>query len=185
MTASAEPRHEMPCPACAELILATAKKCRHCGSWVSEGTDASGAGNASSVAQSSRMVSSTFVATPMTFSSAVSSCFAKYGNSDGRASRSEYWYFVLFNILANFTVGFLSVLLFGAASSAQAAMYWIGVLVFFIPSMTAMVRRFHDTNRSGWNYWWCLTIIGVIPVIIWLCETGTAGDNKYGPPPNA
>ena len=45
------------------------------------------------------------------------------------------------------------------------------------------VRRLHDTDRSGWWYLIVLTIIGIIPLIIWFCTRGTIGENRFGPDP--
>ena len=73
-------------------------------------------------------------------------------------------------------------MLFGLGTSGQVALYWLVVLVLAIPGFSVLVRRLHDTGRSGW--WWMLslTIIGAIPVIIWLCDEGDVRPNAYGPP---
>jgi len=57
------------------------------------------------------------------------------------------------------------------------------MLALFIPSTAVMVRRLHDTGRSGWWYWIILTIIGIIPLIIWLASEGDKGENGFGPAP--
>ena len=57
----------------------------------------------------------------------------------------------------------------------------IGTLILFLPGTSVMVRRFHDINKSGWNYFWCLTVIGIIPIIYWLYfKEGDNGENFYG-----
>ena len=100
----------------------------------------------------------------MSFSEAIQSGFSNYTNLQGRASRSEMLWWLLFSTIINL-IPFV-------------------ILVTFIPSICVMVRRFHDTNRSGWNYWWCLTIVGLIPVIYWLYfKAGDEGDNFYGTNP--
>ena len=66
------------------------------------------------------------------FGEAISICFKKYADFTGRARRSEYWWFMLFCVL-------LSLVTCG-----------IGSLAVLIPSYAVMVRRLHDTNRSGW-----------------------------------
>lgn len=175
-------RIEIPCPQCAELILREAKKCKHCGAWVGETAPppATAAFAAATSARPAQPRAEQPIG-PMSFGQAVSACFAKYGDFTGRARRAEYWYWVLFTFLANFAVSFLAGLLFGVGSSEQIGLYWLALLSLALPGFTALVRRLHDTNRSGWWYWIILTIIGAIPLLIWLCEEGTPGDNKYGP----
>jgi uncharacterized membrane protein YhaH (DUF805 family) len=100
-------------------------------------------------------------APPLGFGAAISSCFSKFATGRGRASPSEYWFFYLFCIILSvFTMG-------------------LGGLLTAIPTFAVMVRRLHDTNRSGWNWLWCLTIIGIIPMLIWLIQAGTPEPNKY------
>ena len=108
----------------------------------------------------------------MNFSDSIAACFGKYAQFDGRASRSEYWWFFLFNLL-------VSVFL----RPTSAGLYLIFALVVFIPSFSVLVRRLHDVNRSGWNYWWVLTIVGAIPLVIWLATPGDGDENRYGPAP--
>jgi len=95
----------------------------------------------------------------MRFSEAVKTCFRKYVTFSGRASRPEYWWFVLFLFLGSIVAGFLDGLLFGAGSvevtdttfSAEtdgplAALF---SLATFLPALAAAWRRMHDTGRSG------------------------------------
>jgi uncharacterized membrane protein YhaH (DUF805 family) len=61
----------------------------------------------------------------------------------------------------------------------------IVALALLIPSWAVLVRRLHDTNRSGW--WWLLVfipIIGWIILIVFLASEGTPGPNRYGPSPS-
>ena len=105
----------------------------------------------------------------------------------GRASRKEYWCFYLFCLVLQTccaTVDFK--LISPALEYTVFPITLVSVLVLFFPSLAVMVRRFHDTNRSGW-YW----LIGLIPLvgfilqIIALAQAGTKGDNDYGPAPSA
>lgn len=52
-----------------------------------------------------------------------------------------------------------------------------------IPSIAVYIRRLHDVNRSGWWVFIALTIVGIIPLIIWVCSKGTDGPNDYGDDP--
>ncbi len=117
----------------------------------------------------------------MTFLQAVQSAFKNYINFQGRAARSEYWWFVLFNIACQLIPYFLM-----AGESAKGhpgvftGLYWLISLAFLLPGLGLAVRRLHDTDRSGW---WIL--VGLIPVaglilIYWLAIKGTPGTNKFG-----
>lgn len=176
-------RVEVPCPQCAESILREAKKCKHCGAWVSEGTSKPPVATAPPAPASTRptLPRAADPIGPMGLDQAVRSCFSKYATFDGRARRAEYWYWQLGSWIALFGMTFISIVLFGAGSSTQVAFYWGSVLVMLVPSSAVLVRRLHDTNHSGWWVWVSLTIIGAIPLLIWLCEEGTQGDNDYGP----
>ena len=101
---------------------------------------------------------------------AVRACFSKYATFSGRASRSEYWYFYLFFVIAYFAAGIV-----GAIVHAPS----IALLVFaglFIPLLAAEVRRMHDTNHAGWFL--------LIPIygFILACTGGDKESNKYGEP---
>lgn len=117
---------------------------------------------------------------------AVTKCFHDFVTFSGRASRSEYWYFVLFSFLVGMICGFLDAMLFGQpdpqATSLQPIAS-IAQLVLFLPSLSVGIRRLHDTNRSGWWILIAFTIIGLIPLIYWYCIKGTQGDNRFGPDP--
>ncbi|HHB81462.1 MAG TPA: DUF805 domain-containing protein, partial [Aliiroseovarius sp.] len=58
------------------------------------------------------------------------------------------------------------------------------MLATFLPNISVMVRRLHDTDRSGWWYWIVLVpLIGFILLIVWFASKGTTGDNRFGPDP--
>jgi len=95
----------------------------------------------------------------------------KFADFKGRARRSEYWYFVLFNAIFSFGLMFIDR---GIGLSFLNTIYSLAVLV---PSIAVAVRRMHDVNKSGWYL--------LIPIynLILACTNGTPGDNKYGPDP--
>lgn len=59
--------------------------------------------------------------------------------------------------------------------------YLVSLLVHLLPSIAVSVRRLHDTNRSGWLYLLILTVMGLIPLLIFACTRSTPGRNHYGP----
>ena len=100
----------------------------------------------------------------MTFTNAVRTCLRKYTIFNGVASRSEYWWFFLFNFLIDLAFGLIG----------QVTIRGIVTLVLFLPSLAVGVRRMHDAGRSGW---WILTTI-ILPWGIYLLCTPTKTDNN-------
>lgn len=120
----------------------------------------------------------------MDFSTSIRTCFQKFVTFSGRAQRSEFWWFALFNLLGSFVLGLVDAILFGWASDDPQFLNGIFSLVMFLPSISVAVRRLHDTDRSGW-WWWIILIplIGWIILIVWYATKGTDGPNRFGPDP--
>lgn len=120
---------------------------------------------------------------PMGFFEAIASCFNKYVQFSGRASRSEYWYFQLFTSLCFFLVFLVAGVSMGAGSESAAggAIILVLSLAFMLPSLSVLVRRLHDTDRSGWWYWISLVpLVGPIVLLVFLCLAPTPGPNRFG-----
>ena len=98
----------------------------------------------------------------MTFGESISSCFSKYAAFDGRASRSEYWWFFLFTLLASMASGIVSETLSGLFS-----------LAVLLPSLAVGARRLHDIDKSAWFLLlWFIPLIGWIVLIVWATQEG-------------
>ncbi|HET7589968.1 MAG TPA: DUF805 domain-containing protein [Solirubrobacterales bacterium] len=114
----------------------------------------------------------------MTFGEAISDGFSKYATFSGRSSRSAYWWWTLFYVLI--IIG-ASILDSAARTPAFAGLAW---LAFIVPNLAVLVRRLHDTDRSGW---WVLIgfipLIGAIVLIVFACAD-TGAPNKYGDGPD-
>lgn len=110
---------------------------------------------------------------------AYSKTFKNYANFNGRTSRREYWYYILANMLIAVAIWIID-----GNFLTGGIIYGLYCLVWMVPATAACIRRLHDTGHSGWFCLLPITIIGVIPVLIWLCQPGTPGVNKYGPDPN-
>ncbi|MCL2888767.1 MAG: DUF805 domain-containing protein [Elusimicrobia bacterium] len=102
----------------------------------------------------------------------VKDAFRKYFVIDGRATRPQYWYYVLALFLIGIAAGIVAAV-FGKIAAILGALVWI---VFFlwelaviIPSITVAVRRLHDAGFSGWWLLLSLTGIGGIVVLVMLC----------------
>lgn len=96
-----------------------------------------------------------------------------YATFTGRARRSEYWYFFLFNILISIILTVVGVI---QESTMISNIYSLAVL---LPSIAVGVRRMHDVGKSGWYL-----LIPVYNFILALTE-GTQGENEYGEDPKA
>jgi len=104
----------------------------------------------------------------MSFIDAIKVCFSKYADFSGCASRPEFWWWILFTLIASIALQSVSTNLSGAFSIATC-----------LPSLAVTARRLHDTDRSGWlQLLWFIPIIGWILLIIWCVEAGKP--NRYG-----
>ena len=124
----------------------------------------------------------------MNMTESVKTVFSKYATFSGRAQRSEYWWFVLFNII----VSLLLALLFGNGHGMGGGMGMGGgnlanslwSLATLLPSLAVGARRLHDIDRAGW--WLLLAFIpllGLIILLYFFATKGTLGPNRFGPDP--
>jgi len=114
----------------------------------------------------------------------------KYADFSGRARRKEYWMFVLFNVIISVILNILERVTLSSQDPSAAfsnPFYLLGLvysLAVLLPSLGVMVRRLHDTNRNGWTILLALIpIVGAIILLVYECQDGTPGENKYGPNP--
>lgn len=116
----------------------------------------------------------------------------QYADFGGRARRTEFWMFVLVNLIISIVLGIIDTAI-GTAhvySASGMATYSPGILgsiyglAVLIPSIAVTVRRLHDTDRSGW--WFLIQlipIVGSIILLVFVCLDGTRGPNRFGPDP--
>jgi uncharacterized membrane protein YhaH (DUF805 family) len=117
----------------------------------------------------------------MSFVDAIKSGFSKYVTFSGRAYRSEYWYWVLFVVIASLVALTLDSAILGYSPSGASPITGIFDLVTFLPSLALAARRLHDMDRTAWWLLIAFTGIGSILLIIWFCFRGTQGPNRFGP----
>jgi uncharacterized membrane protein YhaH (DUF805 family) len=109
----------------------------------------------------------------MDIKTAVVTCLTKYVEFEGRASRSEFWWFVLFQIIVVFILSFIFPLLGTIVS-----------LALLLPAIAATVRRLHDIGRSGWwIFIGLIPVIGLLIAIYWAIKAGQPETNNWGAPP--
>jgi len=104
----------------------------------------------------------------------------KYFVFSGRARRKEYWYFVLFNIIAFVVLINIDQAINIPEVSIVFQVFSIGI---FIPGLAVAIRRLHDVGRSGWFLFIIFVPFGTIWLVVSLAKPGVNGPNKYGPDP--
>jgi uncharacterized membrane protein YhaH (DUF805 family) len=127
-------------------------------------------------------------------------CLRNYANFEGRASRAELWYFLLywcviyfFIIIIDGQIGYsflnLEDLPYNEYLPIGKFYSNVGILVFFyrpltlVPSFAVIVRRLHDLNMSGkWAYSFIIPPLGII-LLLFLTKSGDKNKNQYGNAP--
>ena len=121
----------------------------------------------------------------MGFGDAVRTCWKKYGDFDGRAVRSEFWWWVLFMVLVQFAAAIvLTIVLIifqnlGFLQWLSVLIFLVIVLAFILPSIAVSVRRLHDRDLSGWFYLLGFVPFGGLVLFIFYVLPGTPGPNRY------
>ena len=104
----------------------------------------------------------------MNFGQAISTCLSRYATFSGRASRPEFWWFFLFQILASV-----------AASMIGDTIAALASLALLLPALAVGTRRLHDIGKSGWWQLLMLTGIGLFVLIYWWVQPTTEGSNAH------
>jgi uncharacterized membrane protein YhaH (DUF805 family) len=121
----------------------------------------------------------------------------KYVVFSGRATRSEYWYFVLFNTIISMVLMGIDIAMgTGSAESTMSGdagvsmnmsagiLTGIYTLAVLLPSLAVLIRRLHDTDHSGWWVFISLIpLVGAIILLVFLVKDSTPGENQYGSNP--
>jgi len=105
-----------------------------------------------------------------------------YATFSGRARRSEYWYFVLFNMIFAIVAVILDNVLGTAIEGVgYGPIYGLYVLAVFLPGLAVSVRRLHDVGKSGWFFFIVLIpLIGAIWLLVLMAKDSNVGENEYG-----
>jgi len=103
--------------------------------------------------------------------------FKKFAQFSGRATREQFWMYILFYIILSIVLSVIDAVL------GTLVLALIFSLVMLIPSISIATRRLHDTGRTGW---WQLIgfipLIGLIVLIVFYVQDSKE-DNNYGPNP--
>jgi uncharacterized membrane protein YhaH (DUF805 family) len=143
----------------------------------------------------------------MSFQDAVRTCLQqKYADFNGRARRSELWYFVLFTIIAGFVATVIDAILHTPKIGTNGLVAWVVTLALLVPMLAVGARRLHDTGRPTWLVaGYLLTLVGsalsaasstlgglvsfvggiwtIVLIIFWIQDSKP--DNEYGPNPKS
>ena len=105
------------------------------------------------------------------------SALRKYAIFKGRATRREYWSFVLFS----FIVGLLLFIISSIVGDTNSVILRVYYLLIFIPTLAVLTRRMHDINESGWVLaLLIIPVVGQIWIFIYSLLKGKSDENKYG-----
>jgi uncharacterized membrane protein YhaH (DUF805 family) len=128
----------------------------------------------------------------MGFGEAVKSFWSNYSQFKGRSRRSEYWFIQLFLVLTNLAAAAIDFALMDGdvdrfiANGGGGIVGLIWILATIVPALAVLVRRLHDTGKSGW---WALIgfvpFVGAIVLFVFTVLDSDAGANKYGESPKA
>ena len=126
----------------------------------------------------------------MGFGEAIKSFWSNYSTFKGRSRRSEYWWIQLFLVLTNLAVAAIDLALMDGdvdrfiANGGGGIVGLVWILVTIVPALAVLIRRLHDTGKSGW---WVLIgfvpFVGTIVLFVFSVLDSDAGDNKYGASP--
>jgi uncharacterized membrane protein YhaH (DUF805 family) len=119
----------------------------------------------------------------MNFFEAIGSGLRNYANFSGRATRPEYWYWIVPVVIINVVLGVVDQTL--SPGTQMGTLSWVTMVVFLasiLPTLGVSIRRLHDIDRSGWWFLLWFTLVGGVVVIYWACQQGTAGSNSFGEP---
>jgi uncharacterized membrane protein YhaH (DUF805 family) len=138
------------------------------------------------------------------FGEAVKRAFAGWTDYSSRSTVAEYWWFVLFGVIIAIPAYIIMFVAIGSSFTTTTAadgttvvtsnglsalglvlVFLIGVLyvVIFFVNLPLLVRRLHDTDRSGWWYFISLIPFGGIVLLVFTVSPGTPGPNRWGPVP--
>lgn len=105
----------------------------------------------------------------MSFGTAIKTCFSKYADFSGRASRAEFWWWALFGVVAYLVALFV-----------DPVVFLVLILGMFLPTLAVSIRRLHDSDRSGWWYLLSFVPFGGLILFIFYLQSSSTGVNSYG-----
>lgn len=118
----------------------------------------------------------------MGFQEAVRKVLNNYVNFQGRASRAEYWWWILFTFIIGLIFGVLGL----TGLKIFSILSGLVNLALLLPSLGVLWRRLHDMGRAGgWAFISLIPIVGAIILIYWLVQPSEQFTNRFGEVPAA
>jgi len=128
----------------------------------------------------------------MNFTAAIRSFWSRFADFKGRSRRSEYWYVQVFLVVTNLAVAGIDLALMDGdvdrfiANGGGGIVGLIWIIATIVPALAVLIRRLHDTGKSGW---WALVgfipFVGAIVLLVFTVTDSSPGENKYGTSPKA
>lgn len=128
----------------------------------------------------------------MNFTAAIRSFWSRFADFKGRSRRSEYWYVQLFLVVTNLAVAGIDLALMDGdldrfiANGGGGIVGLIWIFATIVPALAVLIRRLHDTGRTGW---WALVgfvpFVGAIVLLVFTVSDSSNEENKYGISPKA
>ena len=122
----------------------------------------------------------------MSFGQAISSVFKNYANFNGRARRSEFWFFALFNLIIYLAASVINYLIASSSDTTSiiGIIYLLYSLATILPSLAVSWRRLHDIGKSGaYILFILIPLVGWIFLLAWFVKDSDMGENRFGPNP--
>lgn len=122
----------------------------------------------------------------MSFGQAISSVFKNYANFNGRARRSEFWFFALFNLIIYLAASVINYLIAGSSDTTSiiGIIYLLYSLATILPALAVSWRRLHDIGKSGaYILFILIPLVGCIFLLAWFVKDSDMGENRFGPNP--
>ena len=125
----------------------------------------------------------------MGFAESLRTCFGKYAKFDGRASKSEFWYFCLAAVLVQVIIGIIEIATgmvdidsteMGTGGVGGGPLSIIFTLLILVPSISVTSRRLQDRGLSGWWQLLYLTIIGIPVIVVLNMLPAKEDENNWG-----
>lgn len=124
---------------------------------------------------------------PAGFAAAIRDAFANAVHYTGRASRSAYWWYVLFDFVALIVLEAADIGVVAVSRGSLdpglevfSLLAFSGTIFLVMTQIALTVRRLHDTGRSGWWYVLIFVPFGGIVVLVWTLTAGDPGLNRFG-----
>ena len=104
----------------------------------------------------------------LSFPEAIKSCLRQYVGFAGRATRAEYWWWVLGTVVVSFLLGFLDGIIFGFEPDDTGVFGILFFLATLLPGLAVTARRLHDIDRTGWwqLVWHAIALVAWMPVVV-------------------